>query len=147
MGRGVKHFYGYPTSPWVHATVCMLRAILSAFRTFVRFVLVWICRFPLPLGVWEGMRFVIVALPGLFSYPFFFNPITINNFASPFFLINGWSAVIANNDTDTYSGSVRHHRGLQVPVATRCLCRVLIFVLSKCLSLINFGTRDDPFIS
>ena len=40
---------------------------LSAFRTFVRFVLVWICRFPLPLGVWEGLRFVIVALPGLFS--------------------------------------------------------------------------------
>ena len=48
------------------------RANLSAFRTFVRFVLVWICRFPLPLGVWEGLRFVIVALPGLFSYPFFF---------------------------------------------------------------------------
>ena len=24
--------------------------------------------FPLPLGVWEGLRFVIVALPGLFSY-------------------------------------------------------------------------------
>ena len=32
------------------------RANLSAFRTFVRFVLVWICRFPLPLGVWEGLR-------------------------------------------------------------------------------------------
>ena len=46
-------------------------ANLSAFRTFVRFVLVWICRFPLPLGVWEGLRFVIVALPGLFSYFFF----------------------------------------------------------------------------
>ena len=44
------------------------RANLSAFRTFDRFVLVWICRFPLPLGVWEGLRFVIVALPGLFSY-------------------------------------------------------------------------------
>ena len=44
------------------------RANLSAFRTFVRFVLVWICRFPLPLGVWEGLRFVIVALPGIFSY-------------------------------------------------------------------------------
>ena len=44
------------------------RANLSAFRTFVRFVLVWICRFPLPLGVWEGLRFVIVALPGFFSY-------------------------------------------------------------------------------
>ena len=46
------------------------RANLNAFRTFVRFVLVWICRFPLPLGVWEGLRFVIVALPGLFSYLF-----------------------------------------------------------------------------
>ena len=48
------------------------RANLSAFRTFVRFVLVWICRFPLPLGVWEGLRYVIVALPGLFSYLFFY---------------------------------------------------------------------------
>ena len=46
------------------------RANLSAFRMFVRFVLVWICRFPLPLGVWEGLWFVIVALPGLFSYLF-----------------------------------------------------------------------------
>ena len=44
------------------------RANLSAFRTFVRFVLVWICRCPLPLGVWEGLWFVIVALPGLFSF-------------------------------------------------------------------------------
>ena len=42
------------------------RAYLS--RTFVRFGLVWICRFPLTLGVWEVLRFVIVALPGLFSY-------------------------------------------------------------------------------
>ena len=47
------------------------RANLSAFRTFVRFVLVWICRFPLPLGVLERLRFVIVALPRLFSYLFF----------------------------------------------------------------------------
>ena len=44
------------------------RANLSAFRMFVRFVLVWICRVPLPLGVWEGLGFVIVVLPGLFSY-------------------------------------------------------------------------------
>ena len=52
------------------------RANLSAFRTFVRFVLVWICRFSLPLGVREGLRFVIVALhePGLFSYLFFLLP-------------------------------------------------------------------------
>ena len=27
-------------------------------------------RFPLPLDVWEGLRFVIVTLPGLFSYLF-----------------------------------------------------------------------------
>ena len=42
------------------------RANLSAFRTFVRFALVWFCLFPLPFGVWEGLRFVIVALPGFF---------------------------------------------------------------------------------
>ena len=47
------------------------RASLGAFRTVVRFVLVWICLFPLPLGVFEGLWFVIVALHGLFSYPFF----------------------------------------------------------------------------
>ena len=34
-------------------------------------MLVEICRFSLPLGVWEGLRFVIVTLPGLFSYLFF----------------------------------------------------------------------------
>ena len=47
------------------------RVNISAFRMFVRFALVWFCRFPLPLGEREGLRFVIVALPGLFSYPFF----------------------------------------------------------------------------
>ena len=31
------------------------RANLSVFRTFDRFVLVWFYRFPLPLGVWEGL--------------------------------------------------------------------------------------------
>ena len=51
------------------------RANLSAFRTFVRFVLVSICRFPLPRSVWEGLRFVILALPGLFSYLFLTCPL------------------------------------------------------------------------
>ena len=41
----------------------------TPFRTFVRFALIWFCPF-LPLGVWEGLRLVIVALPGLFSYLF-----------------------------------------------------------------------------
>ena len=39
------------------------RANLSAFRTFVRFALVWFCLFPHPLGRWDGLRLVIVALP------------------------------------------------------------------------------------
>ena len=47
------------------------RANRSAFRMFVRFVLVWFCWLPLPLGVWEELLFVIVALPGLFSYLLF----------------------------------------------------------------------------
>ena len=47
------------------------RANLSAFRTFVRFALVWFCLLPLPLGVWEGLRFVVVALPGHVSLTFF----------------------------------------------------------------------------
>ena len=46
------------------------RANLSAFRTFVRYALVWFCLCPHPLGVWEGLWFVIAALPGLFSYLF-----------------------------------------------------------------------------
>ena len=46
------------------------RAHLSAFRTFVRFALVWFGMFPLPLGVWEGLQILIVALPGLSSYHF-----------------------------------------------------------------------------
>ena len=48
------------------------RANISAFRTFVRFVFGCICRFPLSLGVWEGLLFVIVALPGFLSYLFCF---------------------------------------------------------------------------
>ena len=44
------------------------RANLRAFRTFVRFALVWFYLFPLPLGIWEGLQFMIVALHRLFSY-------------------------------------------------------------------------------
>ena len=46
------------------------RANLSAFRTFVRLALVWFCLFPLPLGVWEELRLVIVASLA-FSLTFF----------------------------------------------------------------------------
>ena len=57
------------------------RANLSAFRTFIWFALVWFCRFPLPFGVWEGLRFVTVALPGLFSCLFY-----VTNIAGYLFL-------------------------------------------------------------
>ena len=46
-------------------------ANLSAFRAFVRFAPVWFCLFPRHLGILEELRFVIVELPGLFSYLFF----------------------------------------------------------------------------
>ena len=46
------------------------KANLSTFRTFVRFALVWFCLFPHPLGVWEDLRLVILALHGLFTYLF-----------------------------------------------------------------------------
>ena len=39
------------------------RANFYAFHTFVRFAFVWFCLFPFPLGVWEGLRFVIMPLP------------------------------------------------------------------------------------
>ena len=45
-------------------------ADLGAFHAFVRFALVWFCLFPLPLGVWEGLQFEIMSLPGFFSYLF-----------------------------------------------------------------------------
>ena len=46
------------------------KANLSDFRTFFGLCLFRFVGF-LFLGVWEGLRFVIVALPGLFSYLFF----------------------------------------------------------------------------
>ena len=46
------------------------RANLSAFRTFVRFALVWFCLFSLSLGVWEGLQFVVVT-PWTFLLTFF----------------------------------------------------------------------------
>ena len=63
------------------------RSNLGAFRTFVRFVLVWICRFPLPLGVWEWLRFVQTACLVV-------NPIIVDGYAS---LFNCMTAVRASD--------------------------------------------------
>ena len=79
MIYSTRHFVFY-VLPCVILFLCFLvllasleeeRANLSAFRIFVRFALVWFCLFPLPLGVWEGLQFVILALPGFFSYLLF----------------------------------------------------------------------------
>ena len=90
------------------------RANLSAFRTFVRFVLVWFYRFPLPLGVWKGLRFVIVALPGLFSYLFTIlaclqplRPITVR--LRQFCAINTSKSSVTNVNPDTSSISKLWH--------------------------------------
>ena len=81
--RSVCHFVLVFFSPFSIAITSLWEetANLSAFRTFVRFVLVWICRFPLSLGVWEELRLVIVALPGLFSYFFCTRYKLLNSFS------------------------------------------------------------------
>ena len=50
--------------------------ILVLFVRLFGLCLCQICRFPLPFGVWEVPRFVIVGLPGLFSY-LFCNRVTV----------------------------------------------------------------------
>ena len=49
-------FCSYVFSPFSTAITSLgeERANLSAFRTFVQFVLLWICRFPLPLPLVSG---------------------------------------------------------------------------------------------
>ena len=56
------------------------RANLNGFRMFVRFALVWFCLFPLPLGVWEGLRLVTVhSLDFSLSFfePYVYYPVNI----------------------------------------------------------------------
>ena len=64
-----------------------IEANLSEFRTFVRFTLVWF-----PLGVWEGLRLVIVALPGLFFSNFCF----LKEYTTTFFKEVDYQLVIYN---------------------------------------------------
>ena len=66
------HFVLLFFGPFSVAITSLGEEIAKVFRLFDRFVLVWICRFPLPFDVWEGLRFVIVALPELFSYLFYY---------------------------------------------------------------------------
>ena len=74
-----------------------MRAILSAFRTFVRFALVWFCLFPLPLGVWDGLRLVIEALPELFFYLFYTlsccKPVELELYIRTHIQLHTWKAI------------------------------------------------------
>ena len=52
--------------------------------------------FPLPLGVWEELRFMVVALPGLFSYLFYSTgrskavvPVLVLLFVALWFILRG----------------------------------------------------------
>ena len=89
--------------------------VVPSFRTFVRFVLVWICRFPLPLGVWEGLRFVIVASPGLFSYLSLY---------SYFFLIK----IMPVNKVINIFGSLRLVMILKAQAILRQICYFLFLI-------------------
>ena len=92
------------------------RVNLRAFRTFVRFALVCFCLFPFPLGVWEGLRFVIVALPGLFSYRFLLG--LKNEFESA---TVSESSVLESLDFEWLDGAkvscILRHRGIQLILA------------------------------
>ena len=110
------------------------RANLSAFRMFDRFVLVWICRFPLPLDVWEGLRFVIVALPGLFPYIFC---IAVKVFCVTTSRVDGtlksWSAI--------HLGIGNSKQNLHIWICLFQLCKVWLgswgysYIINLCIAL------------
>ena len=116
------------------------RANLSAFRTFVRFVLVWICRFPLPLGVWEGLRFVIVALPGLFSYLFFILILSMcHSSVSPY----TFKAISCGTEPTIFTKKVCSSSSWCLGRAAACDCGtpwtffLLFLTQSLCISFVN----------
>ena len=105
------------------------RANLSAFRTFVRFALVWFCLFPLPLGVWEGLRFVIMALPGLFSYLFFFMDFIYFTFMTLY-----------------SSCSFKKNKILFLFVPMLSTSSVLLLLPSRVSFLTNRHTKREPYV-
>ena len=73
--------------------ILVLFVRLFDLRLFISFFFFFFCLFPVLLGVWEGLRFVIVALPGLFSYFFIvdlfnFRACMVRCYGVPILLIN-----------------------------------------------------------
>ena len=56
-----------------------LRLLRLGKRELILVLFDWICRFLLPLDVWEGLRFVIVAISGFFSYLFLYLQFTLRS--------------------------------------------------------------------
>ena len=65
------------------------------------------------LGVWEGLSFVIVALPGLFSYPFFFPKRSSNIKHLPFVLPTSVAQLDAPSDWRPGGRGFNPRRGWQ----------------------------------
>ena len=118
------------------------RANLSAFRTFFRFVLVWFCLFPLPLGVWEGLRFVVVALPGLFSYLLFYMYIYITGriVRTDFIMFAVCDKGKQGDILD--SSSWRIHLGELIYSQGRQSCQIIMTPTSPCQNGIYFKRKE-----
>ena len=54
----------------ISMVISVISVVISVILVISVIPVTGICRFPLSLGVWVGLRFVIVALPGRFSYLF-----------------------------------------------------------------------------
>ena len=115
-------------------------------------MLVWICRFPLPLGVWEWLRFVIVALPGLFSY--LFNSLIYLR-KHPRSLIRVFADRMCLLQPPGYPNSNERHPRMRVDVqddlrlcwSHRYNCRICRALAQLCdLGSIYLGSICDPFL-
>ena len=123
-GLSISSFY------WLFQVGSSVTNILRFFRRWFRSVLVWICRFPLPFSVWEGLRFVIVALPGLFSFLFFICDICFIMVCSLSLLllvapVGCTSWLMHFQGKFTYIFSLRHFLGIAIFLFTFCYVKHL----------------------
>ena len=129
--------------------MCLLCICLLAMHTLI------CVTFSLPPGVGVWLRLLLVALPGLFCLPFFNDGPDIKLFilvgwGRSFFVccLAHWGSTVGFLLLQCSSGVVRHPRDLQVSVATRFFCRVLIFVSSYIVFICDlFVSHDDPLMS
>ena len=78
---------------------CLVKGelILALFIRFFSICAIKFCLFPLLLGVWKGFQLVIVALPGIYAYNFFYStdcskavvPVLVLLFVALWFILPG----------------------------------------------------------